>query len=139
MFALFFIGFVVMAIMMIAGRSNGQAAAAYQKLMSSGVQARGIFLSVNNTGVRQAGGMRSSMGMPLVRFERREVLLDVELPGKAPYEVGTMVLIPGNLVRDVLPGATVELRVDPRDPANIAVVGLGIGLPAAASLATGKP
>jgi hypothetical protein len=74
-----------------------------------------------------------------VRFERRDVLLDVELPGEPPYEVKTSVLVPANLVRDVLPGATVELRIDSRSRTNIAIVGLGIGLPAANSLATGTP
>jgi Cu/Ag efflux pump CusA len=62
-----------------------------------------------------------------VRVESRQVVLDVEIPGQAPYEVTTNVLVPLNLRADVMPGATVELRVDPKNNRTIAIVGPGSG------------
>jgi len=61
------------------------------------------------------------------RFELRQVYIDVEIPGKPPYETSSRAVIPINLVRDVLPGATVELRVDPKNPSKIAIIGPGTG------------
>jgi hypothetical protein len=66
------------------------------------------------------------------RFDRRSVTIDVEIPGRQPYEVTTIPLIPINLVRDVLPGATVELRVDPKNPSTMAIIGPGTGFVQAA-------
>ncbi len=137
-----FLFIVVIGIVILAVRlgASSQPGSVYQKLLSNGVQARGILLTVNNVGVRQPGGQ--SRGGPaggVVRFERRDVRLDVELPGQAPYEIQTSALIPTNLSGDIFPGTTVELRLDKGNRSNIAIVGLGIGLPAATSLVTGAP
>jgi hypothetical protein len=66
-------------------------------------------------------------GTGLRRFERRGVVIDVEIPGEPPYELTANPYIPKNLSRVVLPGATVELRVHPRDRSQIAIVGPGVG------------
>ena len=107
----------------------------FDKLMASGIAARGILLTVASTGSRVAS-------TTLRRFERRFVILDVEIPGRPPYEVSVNALIPSNLVRDVLPGATVELRIDRAKPGRIAIVGPGAALAAAGFLppsADGQP
>ncbi len=53
--------------------------------------------------------------------------MDIEIPGQPPYEATVTPLVPTNLVRDVLPGATVELRIDPKRPTQLAIVGPGVG------------
>ena len=122
---LIFLG-VVVAIWLIVSFTQGTVAE-FDRLVASGLPARGILLKVSATATRAgSAGVR--------RFERRAVLLDVELPGQAPYEVSLSPLIPTNLSRDVLPGATVELRVDRSDRSKIAIVGPGVALAAAGFL-----
>jgi hypothetical protein len=91
----------------------------YDRLMKNGVPARGILLAVSNTGVKVGTAQR--------RFEQRAVYIDIEIPGRPPYEIDAQPFIPINLVSSVLPGATVELRVDANNPANIAIVGPDTG------------
>ena len=133
-----FVAFVVWGIAWGVKGSQGSAIGAYNRLLQKGLQARGIMLSVSRVGIRQPGAvtLNTRAGLTTLRFERRNVLVDVEIPGQAPYEVQTATLIPSRLVADVIPGATLELRVDPKNPRNIAVVGLGVGLPAPAQDAT---
>ena len=98
----------------------------FARFVANGAQARGILLRVAPTGTRFKDGGQT--------FERRFVRLDVEIPGQAPYEIDATPIIPTNLVADVLPGATLELRVD-RSNGNIAIVGSGVGMPAPPSTA----
>ena len=93
----------------------------YQGLVKNGVAARGILLAVDRVGIKQPGQLGK------VRYEKRGMTIDVEIPGRAPYEVTTVSFVPTNLSRDVLPGCTVELRVNPRNPNQIAIVGPGVG------------
>jgi hypothetical protein len=94
-------------------------------LLQGGVPARGILLKV--------GTQRNARGTANPGFyEVRAVTIDVELPGQAPYQCDCTLYVPANLRRLVLPGATLELRVDPRAPrSNIALFGPGVGLSAA--------
>jgi len=117
-------GFVVTIVVfgviaLISGAVKASAGAGYDGLIARGVAARGILLSVSRTGTR--GGTSSRP------FQRRDVMVDVEIPGRAPFLVTTSAWIPLNLVGDVVPGATVELRVDPARPQNIAIIGPGAG------------
>lgn len=92
-------------------------------LLRYGVPARGILLSV--------GSQRSAKGNVSQGFyEVRSVSIDVEIPGSAPYQCACSLFIPANLRPLVLPGATLELRVDPRSRQNVAVFGPGVGLAA---------
>ncbi len=92
-------------------------------LLQNGVPARGILLKV--------GSQRSARGdATRGYYEVRTVSIDVEIPGKPPYECSCSLFIPANLRPLVLPGATLELRVDPNGRQNIAVFGPGVGLPA---------
>ncbi len=96
----------------------------YDRLSARGIPARGILLAVSPTGRKVGASWR--------RFEQRRVRIDVEIPGRAPYEVQATTVFPLNLSRDVLPGATVELRVDPRNPNLLAIIGPGTGFAQAA-------
>jgi hypothetical protein len=120
-------GFVVMIVVFViwvlAKAISGNTSA----LLSSGAPARGILLSVSN----QALG---SVGTGLRKLQQRQVRIDIEIPGQPPYELNTIVLVPLNLVADVLPGATVEIRVS-KSNRRIVIVGPGVGF-GAATLAT---
>jgi hypothetical protein len=84
------------------GAAWGRADPMVQRLASC-VPARGILLSVSITGRRT-----KHRGQ---RFEIRRCRIDIEPSGYAPYEVSADVYIPSNLLRDVLPGSTMEVRV----------------------------
>lgn len=97
---------------------------AVARILRKGVPARGILLSVSST---SAG----SVGVAPMRYQLRDCVMDIEIPGRPPYEAQVRPYIPSNLARDILPGATVELRVDPRQPTQVVVVGPGVGFNAA--------
>ena len=107
---------VVVWIIVAAAKTSGSAG--YKRLARNGTPARGILLEVSAI-------PGQSVGIGLAKLQARQVTIDVEVPGQPPYELATTLLIPLNLVRDVLPGATVELRVGRRN--QIVVVGPGVG------------
>ncbi len=117
--------FLVIAFILIALRRSGMSG-----LMKKGLPARGILLQVSSLATRVPNSNP--------RVERRQVTLDVEVPGQPPYEVSTQVLVLANLRADVMPGATVELRVDPKNKKNLAIVGPGSGF-AVTGLVTQPP
>ena len=108
--------FVVIAAIGGAKSSGGS----YDQLMAKGIPARGILIQVDKIATRAP----NTRGRP---FELRGCTIDVEIPGQEPYQVVGQPLIPLFLSRDVLPGATVELRVHPTDKTRIAIVGPGVG------------
>ncbi len=128
MFEFFVIVCIVVFVLVQSAAKKGTTlrgpAAEFDRLVAKGAPARGILLQVSSTGVRVPGGTQ------LRRFQRRQISLDVEIDGETPYETSTTPLFPTNLVSDILPGATVELRVDRKNRDNIAIVGPGASLPA---------
>jgi hypothetical protein len=116
---------IMVAIMIVVAR---RAAGGYDRLIAKGIPARGILLWVATTGTRSGVAPR--------RFETRNVRMDIEIPGQAPYEAEVSPIIPASFVRDILPGATVELRIARRDRTRIAVVGPGAGFAVATLNAT---
>jgi hypothetical protein len=107
------------------GRGWGSGSAMdFYTLLQRGIPARGILLRV--------GSQASAQGTAGQGFyEVRAVQIDVEVPGSAPYQCDCSLYVPANLRRLVLPGATVELRVDPSLRQNIVLFGPGVGLSAA--------
>jgi hypothetical protein len=128
----FVVALVVLVLIVSAIRSSAGTIGQYNKLVTRGVPARGILLQVASTSLGTAGTMTQ-------RYQRRQVTIDVEVPGRPPVEVRAIPFIPMNLVRDVVPGATVELRVDPRDPSKLAIVGPGVGFFGASLLGAPDP
>jgi hypothetical protein len=114
---LFFGFFIAFAIFIVRMATAG--IRRFDQLSVRGLPARGILLQVAPNAARQRSGFR--------RFESRWVHVDVELPGQPPYEIAATVTYPANLSRDILPGVTVELRVDPGNPRAVAIVGPGVG------------
>ena len=103
----------------------------YNSVVRTGVPARGILLRV-------ASVASGSVGTGLYKLQLRQVTIDIEIPGRPPYEATVTARIPLNLVRDVLPGATVELRVDPKNAMNIAIVGPGVGFNSSSLMTQGQ-
>jgi len=82
-------------------------------LLARGLEARGLIL--------QASSLATETTYASQRFEVRNLTLDVEVPGRQPYEVSVSPMIPR--ICEALPGVTLDLRVDPKNPSNIAIVG----------------
>jgi hypothetical protein len=116
---------VVCVVIWAVVRAGGVGGRSYGWLTSHGTPARGILLQVDSAGVPVEGLLTTGI-------QRRGVTIDVEIPGQPPYVISASIFIPRNLARDVLPGATVELRVHPRQRSNIAVIGPGTGFAALA-------
>lgn len=93
----------------------------FNRLVKKGQPAKGILLAVPSAGARAAGST------PTNPIEVAQVTIDIEIPGQAPYEVNCAAFYPRNMRGDVLPGATVELRVDPTKRDQVAIVGPGSG------------
>jgi hypothetical protein len=93
----------------------------WSRFLAQGTPARGILLAVDPQGQRVSG---------VVPSESRQVTIDVELPGQAPYEVRTRVTYPTTLREAVVPGASVELRVTPGNRSRLVIVGPGAGISA---------
>src|SRR5262249_53580892 len=111
---------IIMAAVIFKGAAATRAGQ-YSRLSSAGMPARGILLRVGSVPLPYRN---RSFGQ---KFEMRQVTIDVEVPGQQPYVVDVSALIPRNMARDVLPGVTVELRVDPQNLANVSIVGPGAG------------
>jgi hypothetical protein len=90
---------------------------------AKGIPARGILLQVQSVLVGKVGTGQS-------RCEQRKVRIDIEVPGRAPYELDIVAYVPANMVDDVLPGATVALRLGKKDRTYVVIVGPGVGFPA---------
>jgi hypothetical protein len=90
------------------------------KLLTSGLVARGILLRVDIPLTRWAaeGGRQN--------WQKRRLRIDVELPGQPPYEIDDWVQFPTNMSGAILPGATVELRVDPKKHKRVVISGPGV-------------
>ena len=107
------IGFLILVILFVV-RPMVRAA---RGMGLGGTPARGILLAVASTGTRAGNNQES-----------RQVTIDIEIPGQPPYEARTVATFPTCLRGDVLPGATVELRVNPSNRnAPVSIVGPGVG------------
>jgi hypothetical protein len=95
----------------LSSRSQAQQLGA---LNTGGILGRGLILQASST----ISGRALVNGQ---RYEMRALVLDIELPGQPPYEVSVTPAIPR--IVEALPGAAVDVRVDPKDPQNVSIVG----------------
>ncbi len=94
----------------------GRTLRALDKVGATGIPARGLVLTSSQYATNVTLNQR--------RFEKRTMTLDVEIPGRAPYQSSGDFLIPRGLV-DAIPGTSLDLAVDPSNPDKIAVLGPG--------------
>jgi hypothetical protein len=136
-----FLAFVVIVVFLIviASQAKSTANAPFNFALPSDpvapneTAALGIILKIDNNGIVNKGpsvylkGPNAS-GKTYLRptVELRNAVVDVEIPGQAPYQVAGKLTIPGNMVADVLPGSSVELRVT-ANKSSLRVVGPGSG------------
>ncbi len=59
-----------------------------------------------------------------VRYEQRTMTLDIDIPGRAPYVTSGRFFVPRGLVEPV-PGASLDVAVDPRNQNSISFLGPG--------------
>ena len=83
--------------------------------LGSGTPARGLVLAASQTA---SGGVTLNG----VRYERRQMTIDVEVFGQAPYATTGFFLIPRGQI-EAVPGSSLELSVDGRN--QITVLGPG--------------
>jgi hypothetical protein len=117
-------GFVIAVVLLIvvfwlvkqSSRNLLTSTAAIDRLARSGIRGRGLVLS----------SFQMSFGVTLGgrRFERKQMTLDVEIPGRPPYQVNGQFLVPRGQV-EAIPGSSLEVAVDPSNPSQIAVLGPG--------------
>ncbi len=114
---LFFVPVTVFVLFFVLIRSKMGAASgpsAARGLAGGRVLARGLVLSASPF----VSGERTQNGQ---RYELRDLLLDVEVQGQAPYEVSVTPLIPR--ICEARPGAALDLSLDPRNPSDVVVIG----------------
>jgi hypothetical protein len=107
----------------------------FNKLQQAGTPALGIILKIDAIGTTIRGSstyfsaQTASGGQTLVRndMHQKNATVDVEIPGQAPYVVTGPLLMPNNMSGDILPGSSVELRVDPSNRSKLVIVGPGSG------------
>jgi hypothetical protein len=85
-------------------------------LETKGLRGRGLVLSCVQLGTGVTLNGR--------RFEKRTMTLDVEIPGREPYVSTGDFLMPRG-VAETIPGASLDIAVDPRNPNQILVLGPG--------------
>lgn len=93
----------------------------HKRLISVGVPAQGTILEIHDTGTTVNKD-------PLVKL-----LMEVRLPGTAPYKVQSRTVISRLNVAHFTPGTPVGLRVDPKNLQKVIIESVGGGASSAAS------
>lgn len=81
-----------------------------QRLLTTGMPAGGRVLQLMDTGMLVNNN-------PQVR-----IIVEVQMPGRPPYQADTTMVLSMLAVPRVQPGCMVNLRVDPMNPANVAIL-----------------
>jgi hypothetical protein len=83
---------------------------------ASGVRGRALVLTSSpNVSGTTVGG---------VRYERRAMTLEIELPGTAPYQLQGAFLVPRGLT-EAIPGSSLDVSVSGTGPSDVTVLGPG--------------
>ncbi|MBN1771743.1 MAG: hypothetical protein JXB32_10805 [Deltaproteobacteria bacterium] len=98
-------------IMFFLGRGLRNAGKRAERLRLHGLRGQGAILGVARTGTE-------INNVPMMRIRLR-----VQLEGMPPYEAETKMLIPPQVMAQLTPGATVSVRVDPQNPADVMIEG----------------
>ena len=89
----------------------------FDRLATNGLPARGLILQsyISTTRTMTVNGRR---------YEVRTMTLDIEVPNRPAYVVSGDFTMPRGVVEPI-PGASLELMVDPKNPNHVAVLGPG--------------
>ena len=108
---------IVLVVAIMGSLMKGQKAT--EELLRTGTPARGRILQLGTT-----GGSVAVMG-----HRHLKLILTVEVHPQvgAPYQTSFEQLVSELQLASVQPGAQIELRIDPRNPARMAMAGVGAG------------
>jgi hypothetical protein len=116
--ALFMLVFVMIILIpvIISSRAKTAPVRQYLSLESGGVRGRALVLA----------SMQMSWGVTLGmrRFTRRQMTLEIELPGQAPYDITDQFLVPRGIVEPI-PGSSLEVAVGGPSGSQVAILGPG--------------
>jgi len=112
-FLVIFVAFFLFVI--IKNATTGQPAV-YDRLAAKGLPGRALVLS--------SFQMAQGVSFGLRRFQRRQMTIEIEVAGMAPYQLTNTFLVPRGVVEPI-PGASLDVAVDPKNPQNVAVLGPG--------------
>lgn len=111
---LFFV--VVVAWVIIAGGAAARKLKRQRALEINGLRGRALVLS--------SSFLTTSTTINGVRYEQRQMTLDIDLLGREPYVTSGVFLIPRGMVEPV-PGASLDVAVDPGNKNLLSVLGPG--------------
>jgi hypothetical protein len=106
----------VFALIIFSSSAASRKSRRFLALETKGLRGRGLVLSCVQLG--------SGVTMNGRRFEKRTMTLDIEIPGREPYVSTGDFLMPRG-VAETIPGASLDIAVDPRDQNQILVLGPG--------------
>ncbi len=109
-FVVFVFIFVIVAI------TKAASSAGRNRLAQSGLRGRGLILSSSQNATNTRVGMQ--------RFEQRQMTMEIEVQGVAPYVIQGTFLIPRGMV-EAIPGSSLEIAVDRSNPSAVIVLGPG--------------
>ena len=107
---------LVFALIIFSSSAASRKMRRFLALETKGLRARGLVLACSQLGTGVTINGR--------RFEKRSMTLDIEIPGREPYVRSGDFLVPRGLV-ETIPGASLDLAVDARDPSQVLVLGPG--------------
>ena len=112
----FLVFVVVVAWIVIAGGAAARKLKRQSALELNGLRGRALVLS--------SSFMSTSTRINAVRYEQRQMTLDIDIPGREPYVTSGVFLIPRGMVEPV-PGASLDVAVDPGNQNFLSVLGPG--------------
>jgi len=108
--------FIALFVFVIVKNAATGQPAVYDRLAARGLPGRALVLS--------SFQMTQGISFGRRRFQRRQMTLEIEVSGRAPYELTNTFLVPRGVVEPI-PGSSLDVAVDPKDPRNVAVLGPG--------------
>lgn len=116
LFSVVVVGGVLFGVFKMLGGMN-KAAAEQQRLLREGIQAGARLHAV------QMGGMTMTVGVH--RHLQLVLQLEVQPPGRPPYPATITTMVSELQIPQLQPGAQLSVRIDPRNPMNIALEAAG--------------
>lgn len=87
------------------------------RLQKSGLHGTALVLSSSQV-------TNGAMRVGITRYVRRQMVIEVDIPGTAPYQLQDNFLVPRGLV-ECVPGSLLDVAVNRGNPSDITIVGPG--------------